>query len=407
MRTHMSRLIIASLTVACWAAAAGCADTDTTEQWRGTVISVDRVAGYTASEVRDRLAGFGSGTGAVASGVDTFRVVYRTPGVDRRPTTASGLLALPRRDSRTLTLVSYGHGTTSVRSDVPSRSTDEWATAPVLTYAAAGFAAAAPDYLGLGDSPGRHPWMDVGTESSASLDLLRASRTVIGRNGESVRPGVMVTGFSQGASAAMGVARALDDREDGYLRLRAVAPVSGAYALRAVQIPAMLAGRVDERMAVIYTAYLLSAWNQVYGGIYTDPTQMFASPYAHRIDGYFSGDTAGAVMVAGLPGTLDALLTPRATDLLRHPVGALARALDRADSVCDGWRPSAPVRLFAMDGDEQAVTANTDRCAASLTSAGARVTRTNLPTASYETSRHLGSNRDALGPIVEWFAGMR
>ncbi|MFF4352742.1 hypothetical protein [Streptomyces sp. NPDC001530] len=48
------------------------------------------------------------------------------------------------------------------------------------------------------------------------------------------RPGgrheVLVTGFSQGASAALGLAREFQDGADPRFRLQAVAPVSGAYA---------------------------------------------------------------------------------------------------------------------------------------------------------------------------------
>ncbi|KQR99068.1 hypothetical protein ASG12_11265 [Williamsia sp. Leaf354] len=380
-----------------------CAGTDTAERGRGTVESVEKLVGYTASEVRTRLADGGFDTRSAMSGVDTFRIVYRTPGVDGTLTSASGLLALPRTDSPTLTFVSYGHGTTSVRSDVPSRSADVWSSGPAIAYASAGFAAAAPDYLGLGDGPGRHPWMDVPTETSASLDLLRASRTVVARQHRTVYRGVMVTGFSQGASAALGLARALDAHEDAHFRLRAVAPVSGAYALRAVEIPAMLSGQVDQRMAVIYAAYLLDSWNRVHGGIYTVPTEVFREPYAGRVDTYFAGDTPGDVMVRGLPGTLGELLTPRAMELLSRPTGTFARALDRADTVCAGWTSSAPVRLFSMSDDEQAVAANTDRCAALLRQRRAAVDRTPLPDRTVHGSRHLASNLAAIGPIVEWF----
>src|SRR5690349_10390016 len=68
-------------------------------------------------------------------GVDTWQLVYRTIDPQGHPTIASGLLALPRGGDRTLRTVSYAHGTELNRTDVPSLSADEWATAPALTFA--------------------------------------------------------------------------------------------------------------------------------------------------------------------------------------------------------------------------------------------------------------------------------
>src|SRR5205809_378975 len=86
----------------------------------------------------------------------------------------------PRPRPRQLRTVSVAHGTEAYRGDAPSVSQppvadDGWAQAPALTYASAGFAAVAPDYLGLGVGPGPHPWMDVPSETTASLDMLRAA----------------------------------------------------------------------------------------------------------------------------------------------------------------------------------------------------------------------------------------
>ena len=134
--------------------------------------------GSTRTAVRDTLAEARFGTGDVRFGVDTYQVLYRTIDARRRPTVASGLLACRATAKRQLRVVSYAHGTELNRTDAPSMWRDGWAVAPALTYASAGFAAVAPDYLGMGLGPGPHPFLDVTTEASASLDLLRAARTV-------------------------------------------------------------------------------------------------------------------------------------------------------------------------------------------------------------------------------------
>jgi pimeloyl-ACP methyl ester carboxylesterase len=168
-------------------------------------------------------------------------------GPDGRPTLASGLLALPRSGERRLRTVSFTHGTELFKGDVASVSADVWSQPSALTYASAGFAAVLPDYLGLGLGPGPHPWMDVPSETTAALDMLRASRTAVTQRGHELRHEVLVTGFSQGASAALGLTRSLQEGADGWFRLRAVAPVSGAYAFRGAELPALLAGRNPRR----------------------------------------------------------------------------------------------------------------------------------------------------------------
>ncbi|GLY74676.1 hypothetical protein Airi01_029430 [Actinoallomurus iriomotensis] len=56
---------------------------------------------------------------------------------------------------------------------------------------------------------------------------------------------------------------ASQDGADSSYRRGAVAPISGAYAFRDAEIPALLAGRgINPKTAVAYTTYLLVAWNR-------------------------------------------------------------------------------------------------------------------------------------------------
>ena len=53
--------------------------------------------------------------------------------------------------------------------------------AAAFPLAAAGYATTAPDYIGLGAGEGVHPYDDIPSEVSASVDALRASRNVLGQ----------------------------------------------------------------------------------------------------------------------------------------------------------------------------------------------------------------------------------
>ncbi|QWF79537.1 lipase [Amycolatopsis sp. CA-230715] len=367
---------------------------------RGSLVAMTPLRELDRSATAAELTETGFSADAVRFGVDTYRVEYRTIDAAHRPTTASGLLAVPRGGARALSPVVVAHGTTSYRGDAPSVQRKNFATSPALTYAAAGYAAIAPDYLGLGTGPGTHPWMDVPSETTASLDLLRAARTAV--PGRALRSEVLVTGFSQGASAALGLGRALAAHEEPAFRLRALAPVSGGYAFRRAEIPALLRGELEPKSSALYSAYLLVAWNRLHH-LYDTPSELFRAPYDATIESLFDGEHTGKQLMAGTPSTVDQLLTARGLELLRHPSEPFAAALRVADGVCSGWRPGAPLRMYVMPGDDQAATANTSHCAKAFRAGGVAPEVVELPKAVYGGSTHLGSNVSATADLVRWF----
>ncbi|MFD3515755.1 lipase [Streptomyces sp. NPDC058657] len=351
-----------------------------TLETRRAVAAELKKAGFDASQARH--------------GVVAYRLTYRTVDPQGRPTTASGLLVLPLGREGRLRAVSFAHGTGSHRSDAPSMQRGTFLTGPPVTYASAGFAAVAPDYLGMGTGPGPHPWMHVPSEASASLDLLRAARAF-----HPLDRKVLVTGFSQGASAALGLGRALQAGEDRYFGLGALAPISGAYDFGGAELPALLAGELDPKSSVIYAAYTLVAFNRVHR-VYDHPGEVFRVP---AVEALFDGEHTGRQLFEGTPDTLDDLLTPYGLDLLTRPRGGLADALRETDSVCRDWTPRVPVRLYMAGGDEQATTVNTANCAASLRGRGVEAEVVDLGAVDHQKSRHLGSNVRGTAEVLRWF----
>ncbi|MFK4068491.1 lipase [Streptomyces sp. NPDC029674] len=345
-----------------------------------------------------RTAGFEDDT--VRYGVVAYRLVYRTVDPHGRPTTASGLFALPLTGEGRLRTVSFAHGTGSHKDDAPSMQRGKFLSAPVIAHAAAGAAGVAPDYLGMGKGPGLHPWMDIGSETTASLDMLRAARAFAPRTGHVLEREVMVTGFSQGASAALGLGRALEAGEDRWFRLGALAPVSGAYDFGGTELPALLEGRLDAKYGVLYAAYTLVAFDRLHH-IYDSPDEVFRSGEA--IEELFDGAHTGRELFDGTPNTPAELLTEHGRELLARPTGALAEALRTTDAVCTDWTPAAPVRLYMATGDEQAATANTEQCRAALLRNGVAAPVVDVGAVDHQKSRHAGSNVAATSAIVRWF----
>ncbi|MQY09809.1 alpha/beta hydrolase [Actinomadura macrotermitis] len=396
-----SSLLVAGLTAACATTpTAASAAPRPAPTGRGAVVSAEPVAAMAPDRVRAYLADVHPvlGSPRPRHAVTAYRVVYRTITPGGRPTTASGVVALP--DGRgAVRAVGFAHGTHAARDIAGSVAEDGQGRVAAIYYAGAGYAGVAPDYLGLGLGPGFHPYGHAASEASASLDLLRAARAVAAAHGRRLEREVLLTGFSQGGQAAMALGRELQRGADPYLRLRALAPVSGPYDIRHQQIPESLrkGTGLDARTSVFYTAYVTVTWQRMYG-LYRKPSEVFKEPYASRVEKLFDGRKDFEEIGPHLPGNLRALLTPSYIARLRHPSGVLARAMREADGTC-GWRPRVPVRLFGASGDEQVTYRNTRACLRALRAAGARPSSVDFGPGT----RHFGTLFAGLPATLAWF----
>lgn len=349
-------------------------------------------------EVVDYLAGYELDTSAVRNGVDLYLLTYRTAGVDGRPTTASALTVLPRTRERTLRTVTWLHGTRVFRGDTGSTA-DNLDRAAAVLFAASGLATVAPDYLGLGTGPGHHPYMLSGPTAGATMDALRATRTLAARAGRRLAHGVLVSGFSQGGQASMVVGRELARSPE--FGLAAIAGIAGPYDIRGQEIPAALDGRLDGVSATLYLAYATTAWHRVHP-LYDSPAEAFRAPYDQVVESLFDSDHEERDVVDALPRTPRELFTDEFLARLAHPDGALASVLEANDDACD-WRPRVPVRLFAGTADRDVVFGNSESCQDTLRAHGTRDSQVvNVGEVDHFTSAFL-----ALPQVLAWFESLR
>ena len=380
---------------------------------RGALVSFRRIAVLPRRAVAAELAAAriapgdpALGATQVRSGVAAYRVVYRTSGLSGGTVLASGLVAFPTRGAgRRLSLIDYGHGTTATRGDVPSAFglrdglgiEGRW-TAEL--FATAGFAVVLPDYIGMGVSRMRPQYEIARTETSASVDLLRAAQRVAVATGRRLDGRVFLSGFSQGAAASLAIARRLQAGAITGLHLVAVGAISGPYELQDAELPAILDGQVPGRMGSYLLGFVLTAWNPIYH-LFRDPAVAFRAPYAAEIDDMFDGDHNDAQIASELPGDFRHLISARYLRELEHPSGRLLAAL-RVNSTCAGWTPYVPVRLYAARGDTTVAEANTLVCARRLRTHRARVHITELGEVDDDVSDFV-----ALPQVLRWFRRVR
>jgi hypothetical protein len=363
---------------------------------RGSVVSVTPLPQLSAVDVAATLRDDGFDASGVRYGVDAYRIVYRTVDENGDPTTASGFVGLPRDRDRRLRVISYDHGTMAGASEAPS--VDDGGRSPEgLTLASAGYAAAVPDYLGLGVGPGYHPYVQVSTETTATLDMLRAARTFARSVGRTFDPRVLVTGFSQGGQAAMAFSHALQVGIDPSFRLAAAAPISGPYRIADAELPAMFSGRLDPKDSAYYIGYLLTSWNRLYH-LYDKASDAFRAPYDRTVAPLYDGKHTDDVIFAALPDSIQQLLTPTMLAQLQHPTGALAAALPANDVSCD-WTPGVPVHLYAAHSDQDVAVQNAYLCQQQLTDHGTA----DVSLIDLGHLQHVDSGKAGFAAALRWF----
>ncbi|MGW1143858.1 hypothetical protein ACWD6I_02095 [Streptomyces sp. NPDC002454] len=272
----------------------------------GAVVAVEDETRMSADEVAESLRQGGIDASRARYDVTRYRVLYRTTDSTGAPTTASQLVVLPHNGARSLSAVSWLHGTSVHKAEAASVNPNSSDRRAALLFAAAGRAVSAPDYVGLGKGDGLHPYGDPTATVAAAVDGLRAARTLARERGRKLRPEVGISGFSQGGPATMMVGRALaEERADRYFRPGALAPFGGPFDLSTFEAAAANDGI---NRSAIYLTYFATAWNRMYG-LYDSPAEAFRAPYDQKVERLFDGHHTASDILRELPASSKELFT--------------------------------------------------------------------------------------------------
>lgn len=280
--------------------------------------------------------------------VDVHRVIYHTPDPHGVQTIASGLVIIPTDDTCAAPMATYLHGTQSKKSDVFSNLQGEWFIGVVA--ATSGYAAALPDYLGLGVSPGMHPYQHAHSEASCSLDMLRAMREICGSNGLALNGQLFIMGYSQGGHSAMALHREIQLNHAGEFTVTASAPMSGPYDLSGVQFE--MVASFDPYAVPGYLPFLILSYQSVYGNLFSSYSEIFKHPYDSIIppmfDGNYSIGDVNNVMPSVPRLIIDSAYAEGFFSDTTHPAWLALKDNDVYD-----WAPVAPVRMGYCTKDQE------------------------------------------------------
>jgi len=287
-------------------------------------------------------------------GVNRYKVVYETIDPLGGRTTASGGLFVPTQAGISWPLVSYSHGTITQTNQVPSVALTE-DTFAGLAFASVGYAGVAADLLGLGSSPGLHPYLHARSEATASVDMLRAARSFCASNNIGLNGQIFVTGYSGGGHTAMALHRELERYHTNEFTVTASAPMAGPYDMSGVALNDILSARCPPNP--YYAAYVLMSYQSVYA-LASSWSNLVVAPYDSTIPPLFNGNTGGSTINNAMPAcNISTVLWPAVVSSLTNDPGCpLYQAL--RDNDLYRWKPVAPTRLYHCSGDLDVLPAN-------------------------------------------------
>ncbi|ASK28975.1 secretion protein [Chryseobacterium sp. T16E-39] len=215
-------------------------------QQAGDVVHVEQKLDLTPQGVIDFIANnlgeqdapdFTSYLNGFNVGLKAYKITYYTKNENNALVKATGLIMYPNVNYKLSTVVS-DHGTTDSRSNVPSNLKGVLYAGFVveLSYALNGYILMAPDYVGMGDGEGVHPYVHYPTEAGATIDFVTAANKVLAQLGIKRYDEYFLTGYSQGAHAAMSTLKKLNISNPTQLKFKYAYMGDGPYDFSGVTL---------------------------------------------------------------------------------------------------------------------------------------------------------------------------
>ncbi len=360
---------------------------------------------------------FGASVSPTAQAIELYKVSYRSRDEKNRAVVLTGLVVLPRGGAAN-GLVIFNHGTLVNSALAPSRFTGKSnaseAELAVLAFASGGYAVAMPDYLGLGDHKGAHPYPLGAANSRSAVDIIEPARTLAKRQNTEVGSRLFVSGYSEGGAVAMWTVRDLEQKSGAVYDVSAAVLMSGPYDLTDVTRKWMLASPTDQQEFVIrlyLTSYMAYYFHKSSGVKLTD---YFKPAMAFTISQAFKGNISDENIIKRL--ALAAVLM-RSKNSLENVISArFKKALETLDtsnpiiremqkSDCYDWSPRTKMLLISLQGDKVVDPANTVKTMQTMRRRGVRADTLRQYVIKDTSLNHITAVAPALAQARRFFDG--
>ncbi|MCA1625652.1 MAG: alpha/beta hydrolase [Acidobacteria bacterium] len=316
---------------------------------------------------------FGISVSPTAQALDLYKITYRSHDEKNREVVLSGLVVLPRGGAAN-GLVIFNHGTIVNSALAPSRFTGKSnaseAELATLAFASGGYAVAMPDYLGLGDHKGAHPYPLGAVNSPSAVDIIEPARTLAKLQNTLIGSKLFVSGYSEGGAVAMWTVRDLERKSGAGYDVSAAALASGPYDLSDTTRKWLLAAPTSQEEFVIrlyLTSYMAYYFHKSTG---VKLTEYFKPAMALTISQAFKGNIsdeniikrlAVAAVLMRSKNSLANVITDRFKKTLEtlDASDPVIREMRKSD-VYD-WSPRTKMLLISLPGDKIVDPLNTEK----------------------------------------------
>ena len=216
-----------------------------------------------------------------------------------------------------------------------------------LAFGGAGYITAIPDYLGMGEGPGFHPFVDSRTEATATVDMLRAARKLCSILLVRLSGQVFLSGYSQGGHAAMATLKEITEKHSREFDVAFAGLGSGPYDLSRTQYDFIFDN--PQFPSPQFVPYVVGSCQTTRGNLYTHPSDIFVSPYDSLYEVEILGQTGNTTWVPTpwtdmfVPGYLD--------EVARDPDHPLRSCLRESDVY--NWKNTTATTMYFCPPDEQ------------------------------------------------------
>lgn len=278
-----------------------------------------------------------------------YKLTYQTciPEKNKKPTFATGLIAIPSSLKSFMPLMSYQHGTVFGKMDVPSNIEKSMETKLILSqFGGQGYIIIAPDYIGLGDSKDPNSYYAMKSTEQACMDLYSAAIQFLNKKQIGISQ-FFTIGWSQGGYNNMVFLRALEQNNIKVTAsATASAPVDIAYAIsRGICNP--------QAKPDIYTPASLSNLFksfEYYYGLTGLTENAIRSEYAGFSDKFYSFEIGFMEYYKNTTGNVIDFLRPNFIEQIRTGNSPFLKLLNQMEAY--RWVSKTPLRAYSGSKDE-------------------------------------------------------
>ena len=315
------------------------------------LVSYEKIDSLTITDLETIISNFGAGGLIIPQyPIDVYRVIYDTE-YGNGMTQVSGALVVPVNPDCPVPLVSYQHGTTSNKMNVPSFGSSELNIA--MIFASEGNVIVAPDYIGLGASTVEiHPYVHSHSQAHSTINLLRAARQINETDIDmNLSDQLFLFGYSQGGHATAAAVKYIETEYSDEFKVTASAPMSGPYDLAGAQTDYVNSGQPYATPG--YLPFLVFGYQAVYGDLYDSIPQVFRAPYDTLLYPLFAAGNTGIGTINGLCDPIPPNMFTTEAEMLFNTDANYPLRVRLEENSLISWTPQSTMRMYYCTGDEQ------------------------------------------------------